>query len=202
MASFSHSVPNRTRQGGSGFTSFFWNQQPIAFCRQLAHTPPTPVGPGPTPIQPLDEPYPIDIITPAAQTVGTLQLELYELYNRKVWDQLSIIAGSIDIVNIMIKVAASATPIQIVKVIQPPTLGGTVGGTGLGKYFDIFHNCVITSVEDGETIEIGTMEITKRIQVMYTHTTRSGYEKYDTTNYALAMRDGRTTTVNNFATPE
>lgn len=199
MASFSHSIPNRTRVGGSGFTSFFWQNQPIAFCRQLAHTPPTPVGPGPTPIQPLDEPYAIDIITPAAQTVGTLQLELYELYNRKVWDHLAIISGAIDIVNIMIKVAASATPIQIVKVIQPPTLGGQVGGTGQGKYFDIFHNCVITAVEDGETIEIGTMEITKRISVMYTHTTRSGYEVQDATNYALALRDGRISEVNNFA---
>jgi hypothetical protein len=200
--SFSHSVPNRVRVGGSGFTSFFWNQQPIAFCRMLAHTPPTPVGPGPTPIQPLDEPYPIDIVTPAAQTVGTLQLELYELYNRKVWDHLSIIAGSVDIVNIFIKVAASATPIQIVKVIQPPTLGGKTGGHSKGgKYFDIFHNCVITSVEDGETIEIGSMEITKRISVMYTHTTRDGYEVYDGKNYALEMRDGRTATVSNYATP-
>lgn len=195
MATFSHSVPNRTRVGGSGFTSFFWNQQPIAFCRQLAHTPPTPVGPGPTPIQPLDEPYPIDIITPAAQTVGTLQLELYELYNRKVWDNLAIISGSIDIVNIFIKVAASANPIQIVKVIQPPTLGGTTAK----PYFDIFHNCVITAVEDGETIEIGTMEITKRISVMYTNTTRSGYEVYDAKNYALDLRDGRLGSVDNFA---
>ncbi len=198
MATFSHQVPNRVRNGGSGFTSFFWQQQPIAFCRQLAHTPPTPVVPGPTPIQPLDEPYPIDIITPAAQTVGTLQLELYELYNRKVWDHLAVIAGSIDIVNIMIKVAAAEKPIQIVKVIQPPTLGGQVGGTGKGKYFDIFHNCVITAVEDGETIEIGTMEITKRISVMYTHTTRSGYEIYDNKNYALDLRDGRTSTVSNY----
>lgn len=193
---FSNTVPNRTRVGGSGITSFFWNQQPIAFCRQLAHSPPTPVGPGPTPIQPLDEPYPIDIITPAAQTVGTLQLELYELYNRKVWDYLAGISGSIDIVNILIKVAAMPAPgLQIVKVIQPPTLGGAAGT----KYFDIFHNCVVTAVEDGETIEIGTMEITKRISVMYTNTTRSGYEVYDAQNYALNMRDGRVTTINNFS---
>src|SRR3954470_13464589 len=112
----------RTRVGGSGFTAFFWHTKPIGFCRQLMHTPPTPVGPGPTPIQPLDEPYPIDIVTPAAQTVGTLQLEMYELYNRKVWDHLAVIAGSVDIVNIFIKVAAEKNPIQIVKVIQPPVL--------------------------------------------------------------------------------
>lgn len=194
MASFSHQVPNRTRVGGSGFTAFFWQQQPIAFCRQLMHTPPTPVGPGPTPIQPLDEPYPIDIVTPAAQTVGTLQLEMYELYNRKVWDHLAVIAGSVDIVNIFIKVAAEKNPIQIVKVIQPPVLSGKTGSS----YFDIFHNCVITNVEDGETIEIGTMEVTKRITVMYTHNTRSGYEVQDTVNHALAMRDGRTKTVASF----
>jgi hypothetical protein len=187
MASYSSALGHRTRVGGSGFTAFFWQHKPIGFCRQIAHTAPTAVGAGPTPIQPLDEPYPIDIVTPAAQTVGTLQLELYELYNMKVWDQLAIIAGSVDIVNVFIKVAASPTPIQVVKVVQPPTLTGSKAPT----YFDIFHNCVITAVEDGETIEIGTMEITKRITVMYTHTTRSGYATQDTRNAALDLRDGR-----------
>lgn len=185
---FSRHLPNRTRVGGSGFTAFFWRSKPIGFCRQLAHTSPTPVGPGPTPIHPLDEPYPVDIVTPAAQNIGTLTMELYELYNMKVWDQLSLIAGSRDLVNIFIAVA-EADPIHIVKAVFPPKLRGTTGK----PYSDHFYNCVITNVEDGETIEVGTMEITKRITVAYTRTQRVGYDKFENTDRdrAVELRNGR-----------
>lgn len=186
---YTRNISNRTRVGGSGFTAFFWRSEPIGFCRQLAHTSPTPVGPGPTPIQPLDEPYPIDIVTPAAQTIGTLTMELYELYNRKIWDQLGEIAGSIDLVNIFIKIAESPSPITLSKVVFPPKLRGQVGK----PYADHFHNCVITNVEDGETIEIGTMELTKRITVAYTHMTRSGsWDNLDTVNKAFQYRNDPT----------
>jgi hypothetical protein len=184
---YSRNLPNRTRVGGSGFTAFFWRSVPIGFCRQLAHVSPTPVGEGPTPIHPLDEPYPIDIVTPAAQNIGTLTMELYELYNRKVWDQLSLITGSIDLVNIFIKIAAEPHPIDLVKVVTPPTLRGKKGRA----YSDRFHQCVITNVEDGETIEVGTMAVTKRISVAYTYMTRDGYDHVDSTNLAYALRDGR-----------
>src|SRR3954466_1303293 len=159
--------PARGRVGGSGFTAFYWDSQPIGFCRELAHTSGTPVGPGPTPLQPLDEPYPIDILTPAAMTIGTLSLELYELYNHKVWDQLRWISGELDLVNVFLAMAEHG-PVQIVKVVRSPVLAGAVRR----EYADIFHGCVITNVEDGERIEIGTMEITKRLTVAYTKTTR------------------------------
>lgn len=185
---YTRNINNRTRVGGSGFTAFFWRSEPIGFCRALAHTAPTPVA-QPMPIQPLDEPYPIDIVTPAAQTVGSLTMELYELYNRKVWDQLSEIAGSIDLVNIFIKIAESPTPITLSKVVFPPKLRGKVGK----PYADHFHNCVITNVEDGETIQIETLDLSKRITVMYTHMTRSGaWDRLDRTNKAFQYRNDPT----------
>lgn len=184
---YSRSLPNRTRVGGSGFTAFFWRAAPIGFCRQLAHVSPTPVGPGPTPIHPLDEPYPIDIITPAAQNIGTLTMELYELYNRKVWDQLSDLTGELDLVNIFIKIASEKNPINLIRVVSPPTIRGQSPKT----YFDVFHKCVITNVEDGETIEIGTMELSKRISVAYTRTTRHGYDDDPQVNRAFDLRDNR-----------
>lgn len=187
----SHSIPNRARVGGSGFTAFFWQSQPIAFARQIAHASAPPVGPGPTPIQPLDEPYPIDIVTPAAQTIGTLTIELYEVYNRKIWDSLAEIAGAVDIVNVFIKVAELAPPgIRVVKVVQPPT---KLRGVTQSPYFDVFHNCVVTNIDDGETIEIGTMEITKRMTIAYTRTTRHDYQIPMDENKAIALRDGRLT---------
>jgi len=188
---YSHTISNaRTRVGGSGFTAFFWRTQPIGFCRQIGHVSPTPVGPGPTPIHPLDEPYPIEVITPAAQNIGTLTLELYELYNHKVWDALSEIAGEIDLVNIFIKIAEIGEDIQVVKLITPPKIRGIPGD----PYAERFHRCVITNVEDGETIEVGTMEITKRITVAYTHMTR---DNANALNRAINLRNNRATTQTN-----
>lgn len=156
------------RVGGSKFTTFTWRQKAIGFCRQVQHTSPAAVGPGPVPIQPLDERHPVEIITPAAVSMGQLTLELYELYGSKVWDQLSLIAGSTDLVDIFLAVANTSEPIQLVKFVNPPA------GSNVKGYHDTFHNCVITNVLDGETIEVGTMEVLKQIQVGYTKVTRSG----------------------------
>jgi hypothetical protein len=155
------------RVGGSGFTVFRWQKQPIAFARQVAHTSPAPVGPGAVPIQPLDEAHPIEIITPAAVGMGQLTLELYELYGGKVWDELSIIAGSNDLQVILRRVADTPDPIDLVKYVNPPL------GSRVSQYFEVYHNAVITNVLDGETIEVGTMEVLKQITVGYTKMTRS-----------------------------
>lgn len=181
---------NRVRVGGSGFTLFTWQSQPIGFARQIAHVSPAPVGPGPTAVHPLDEPYPVQVITPAASGMGTLTLELYELYGGKVWDRLGAtytrqnnvasvgnqtrddfsISGAVDLVDLFIRVASTPGAIQVVKYIRPPQLQGRQ----LPAYTEEYHDCVITNVEDGETIEVGTMEILKRITVAYTHMTRGG----------------------------
>lgn len=172
---------NRARVGGSGFTVFMWEGQPIAFARQIAHVSPTPVGPGPTPIHPMDEPYPVEVITPAASNMGSLTLDLYELYGKKVWERLSGLANTLDLVNIFIAVAERRNPISLVKYIYPPKLGGTV----IPPYTEIYHNCVITNVVDGEAIEVGTMEIRKQIEVAYTYMSRP-----NVTNRAMELRRG------------
>lgn len=155
------------RVGGSGYTAFRWDNKLVAFARQTQHTSPPPVAQA-VPIQPLDERRPLEIITPAAVSMGQLTVEITELYGAKVWDQLAHIAGSNDLVDIFFAVANTPTAINMVKVIRPPERG-----TGVTAYTDIFHNCVITNVLDGETIEVGTMDINKTVQIAYTHTTRS-----------------------------
>jgi hypothetical protein len=161
-------VKDRVRVGGSGFTVFTWQSKLIGFARQVAHTSPAPVGPGPTAIHPLDEPFPVEVITPAAQGMGTLTLELYELYGKQVWEQLSELTGAVDLVDIFIKVAAMRDPISVVKYIKPPTLRGK----RMQPYTEEYHGCVITNVLDGETIEVGTMEILKQMTIAYTYKTR------------------------------
>ncbi len=179
---------NRARVAGSGFTIFTFGGQPIAFAQQISSTSPVPVGPGPVAIHPMDEPYPVQVITPAASGMGSLTLRLYELYNQKVWDRLGasigykggsgspfggvgsnnlqlgkdILSGAVDLVDVFIRVAEHpAGTIDVVKYVRPPLLGGEAGK----PYSEEYHNCVITNIVDGETIEVGTMEVIKEVTV-------------------------------------
>lgn len=195
---------NRVRVGGSGFTIFFFGGQPIAFAQQLAETSPTPVGPGPVAVHPLDEPYPTQVITPAASGMGSLTLNMYELYNQKVWDRLAadvkgsssnpfggqgsndintnngVFDGAVDLVDVFIRQAEFPRALNVVKYIRPPTLGGRAGR----PYSEQYHGCVITNIVDGEQVEVGTMEIIKQITIAYRYKTRNGRR-----SRAFAYRD-------------
>ena len=200
-------IRNRVRVGGSGFTVFTFMGQPLAFCQQVSHTSPQPVGPGPVAIHPMDEPRPVQVITPAAAGMGSLVLNLYEIYGGKVWDRIgaldnaaasnlssdqnnqslgeSILSGAVDIADVFVRVAAiPPAHLSVVKFIRPPKIAGQEGKT----YYDIYHNAVITNITDGETIEVGTMEVLKQITVGYTHTTRHN-DDYKHEDAAGALRN-------------
>lgn len=202
---------NFTRRAGSGFTIFTFAGQPIAFCQQVQHTSPRPVGQGASAIQPMDEPYPVEIITPAAAGMGQIVLNLFELFGTngkasKVWDRLGATLGGsssstnpfgspntsglgntsninaigangpfqglVDIVDIFIQ-QAQLTPqqMQIVQFIRPPAL---VGASTATPYFLQYVGCVITDVQDGEQIDVGTLEVVKQITVAYRYVLRDG----------------------------
>lgn len=166
---------NRARVGGSGFTVFSWQNKPILFARQIAHQSPAPVGPGTVPIHPMDTPYPVELITPQAATMGSISLELYELYGSNVWERLvglgnSTGSGPVDIVGIFKAVADLKSPVRIFKYIRPPS----IRGKRMTPYTEEYHNCVVSQIMDGETIEVGTMEVLKQMVVNYTHLTRGG----------------------------
>jgi hypothetical protein len=196
--------PNRARVGGSGFTIFTFAGQPIGFAQQVAETSPTPVGPGPVAIHPIDEPYPVQVITPAASGMGSLTLNLYELYNEKVWDRLAadvngtntnpyggsnsnnvntgggVFDGAVDLVDVFIRQAEYSGNLNVVKYIRPPVIGGRQGK----PYAEQYHGCVITNIVDGDQIEVGTMEIIKQVTVAYRFKTRNGKR-----SKAFAYRD-------------
>lgn len=127
---------NRVRVGGL-FTIFTFAGQPIAFCQQVAHTSPQPVGAGMSAIQPMDEPYPVEIITPIAAGPGQLVLNLFELFGSgghasKAWDRLGVNLGTVNPVYSSVN-----DPSQIT---QNLTLGSTGPGqfAGLVDIVDIF----------------------------------------------------------------
>jgi hypothetical protein len=89
----------RVRVAGSGFTIFTFAGQPISFCQQVQYTSPQFVGNGVSAIQPMDEPYAVELLTPAAAGPGSLTLNLFELFGSggaasKVWDRLGAPIGS------------------------------------------------------------------------------------------------------------
>lgn len=196
---------NRVRVAGSGFTIFMFGTEPIAFCQAVAETSPAPVGPGPVAVHPLDEPYPVQVITPAASGMGSITLNMYELYNEKVWDRLAaniqnngpqspfggvssneintaggIFDGAVDLVDVFIRQAEYDRPLNVVKYIRPPVIAGRQGK----PYAEQYHGCVITNITDGEQIEVGTMEIIKQITIAYRFKTRNGKR-----SKAFAYRD-------------
>jgi hypothetical protein len=166
---------DRARIAGSGFTVFTWANSPILYARQVSHQSPQPVGPGPVSIHPMDTPYPVEIITPQAASAGTITLDLYELFGSQVWERLAGLGkatgdGPVDIVGIYKAIANTAKPIRVFKYVKPPS----IRGRQMRPYTEEYHNVIVASVEDGETIEVGTMEVLKQVQLQYTHMTRGG----------------------------
>jgi hypothetical protein len=219
---------NFVRRGGSGWTIFTFAGQPISFCQQVAHTSPVPVGQGVSAIQPMDEPYPIELITPAAAGMGQLVLNMFELFgtngnSSKTWDRLGIgnasgaspfgtfsnyqndtsqygnsnldaggsnvsgteyFNGAVDIVDIFIKQATiSPELMSVTQIIRPPA-----NSNGGQKPYSIqYIGCIITNVQDGETIDVGTLEVIKQITIAYRYQLRDGFA-----SQAFAMRDAVT----------
>lgn len=167
---------NRARVAGSAFTVFTWAGNPIAFARQISTVSQAPVGTGTVPIHPLDETYPQELITAMALTMGEITLELYELYGAQVWERLQGLSKApdgnapVDLAGIFMTVANTPSPIMITRIVRPPMIRGKT----MAAYTLEFHNCVVSSIVDGETIEVGSMEVLKQMTVNYTHTTRGG----------------------------
>lgn len=185
------------RNGGSGFTVFQWAGQPIGFAQTINHTSPQPVA-APVAIQPLDQQYPVQIMTPAAIGPGTFQVQLFERYGSKVWDDIMAITdesykavgggkkpgGYTDLSEIFLRLASIGKGVDAYRLIFPPNTGKRADGTQTLTankravdeavvYGDIYKNCVITDVRDDEKISIDTMEVIKVMTIQYTQAIRA-----------------------------
>lgn len=178
-------LPNTFRVGGSGFTAFHWQGHVIGFAQAVGHQSPQPVA-QPVAIQPLDAPRPLQILVPAAIGPGTLQLQMFEMYNSAVWDRIMAIVDNIpangtngipangvynDLVNVFLRMSAIGRGITASKIVYPPN-AGVRGGPKVRHYAEQFHNCTITDIRDDENIQIGTMEVVKSMTIMYTKMSR------------------------------
>ena len=150
----------KTRIGGSGFTTMLYKGSRLAYLQTVVDTPPRGVG-DVTPIQPIDEPVPLEIVIPAAVGAGTLQCTFFELWNEPVWSMLPGLEGTNNLLDVL-KRQMTTGEITMRKIIKSPS------GIMRAK---VYHGVVITDVNEGEQINISTMSLPKTLTMMYTYST-------------------------------
>lgn len=142
---------------GGGYTAFIYNGQPLVYAQIINERGPQPVN-TPTPIQPLDSPYPIEIALPIALQTGMLEITFLEQWNAEVWAQLGgNFATASDLLDVF-KAQLAQGEITCVKVINKPD------GT---QRKIVYQGCVVVSVTIDEQVQIQTMTIPKSITIMY-----------------------------------
>jgi hypothetical protein len=153
---------NQVRVVGSGFTSFSYKNTVLAWLERVDDTGQDP-GTQPEAITPLGQKYPIEIVTPRYLGMGTLTLTVRELWNAPVWWQLAGLEGTNDIISVFERLAEEPSEVTCTMIIQPP---GTT--TYRGK---TYHGCVVTNIDQRESIWIGALSVPRTLTVAYTHTT-------------------------------
>jgi len=158
--------PQSTFRVGGGYTAFKYNGQVLAYCQMIRETAPQPVAQA-TPIQPLNEQYPIEIALPAALQAGTIELTFYEQWITEVWAELALgdttnpFYTASDLLGVY-RAQLSTGPVSCQKVITIP---------GGGQRLINYAGCIVQNVTIDEMIQIGTMTIPKSITLMYTQRT-------------------------------
>jgi len=153
-------MESKTRVGGSGFTTMLYQNRRLAYLQVMQDTPPTPVATAQA-VQPIDEPVPLEIVTAMAVGVGTLRCTFYELWNEPVLSGLPGREGTYNLLDVLRR-QVTLGQITMQKVIKSPS--------GIMRA-RVFHNVVITDIDEGENINIGTMTLPKTLTYQYCYTT-------------------------------
>lgn len=165
-------MPNtKVRVVGSGFTTFRYRGKPIAFCEGVEDSGQRAFSDLGQPYQfihPLGASHPVEIATSRVLQGGTLMLTIRELWNAPVWNQLAGLAKTQNIVDIFRALAQDPHYVTCQTLIKPP---GTTAGQKRWRGKN-YHNCVIVDINDGDTITVGALSVTKGITVAYTHSSR------------------------------
>lgn len=153
-------MESKSRIGGSGFTTMLWQGQRLAYLQVLQDTPPTPVATAQA-VQPIDEPVPMEIVTSMAVGVGTLRVTFYELWNSPAWAALPGLEGTNNLLEVL-KRQINMGNITMQKIVKSPN------GQMRAR---VYHNCVVTDIDEGENVNIGTMTLPKTLTIQYCYST-------------------------------
>jgi len=153
---------------GSGYSTFLYKGLPIMYLEQLEDSGQRAFSDAGAPyqfIQPIGARTPVEIATSRVLQGGTLNLTIRELWNAPVWQQLSGLAGTNNIVDVFDALAADPSYVTCQTTITPPSGAGRPRGK-------VYHNCVVVDISDNDTITVGGLAVTKGLVVAYTHSTK------------------------------
>jgi hypothetical protein len=134
--------------------------QRLAYLQTLQDTPPQPVA-GAQVVQAIDDETPQEIVTSLAVGAGTLRMTFFELWNEPVWSRLPGLEGTNNLLEVL-KRQIQMGEIACRKLIRSPS--GIIRAR-------VYHNCVLTDIDEGEQLNIGTMTLPKTITMQYIKTT-------------------------------
>jgi hypothetical protein len=137
-----------------------WNGTRLAYLQVMQETPPSPVATAQA-IQPIDEPVPLEIVTSMAVGVGTIRCTFYELWNEPVWNALPGLQNTVNLLEVL-KAQVAMGSVTMQKIIKSPT------GIMRSK---VYHNVVITDIDEGENVNIGTMTLPKTLTFQFCYST-------------------------------
>ncbi len=164
-------MPNtKVRVVGSGYSTFQYRGKPIAFLEGVEASGQRAFSDLGQPYQfihPIGARHPVEIATSRVLQGGTLTLTIRELWNEAVWQQLAGLASSYNIVEIFEALARDPQYVTCQQIIKPPGTDNQPQNWR-GKNY---HNCTVVDINDGDTITVGALAVTKGLTVAYTHTT-------------------------------
>lgn len=159
-------MPNpRSRVVGGQYTTFQYKGQTIAFLDAVEDSGQRAFSDLGQPyqfIQPLGEIHPVEIATSRVLQGGTLQVTIRELWSGYVWQQLAGLAGANTIVDIFNFLANDPQSVTCQMIVKPPNGSGPYRGK-------IYQNCTIVDINDGDSVTLGGMTVTKGLTIAYTH---------------------------------
>ena len=156
----------KVRVVGSGFSSFSYRGQPIAFLEGVQDSGQrafSDAGQSYQFIHPLGHRHPTEIATSRVLAGGTLNLTIRELWNGYIWTQLAGLAGANNIVDIYELLARDPSYVTCQTIITPP---GSQRPRG-----KVYHQCTVVDIDDSDTITVGALAVAKTMVVAYTHST-------------------------------
>jgi hypothetical protein len=153
-------MESKVRIGGSGFTTMLFQNQRLAYLQNMQDTPPTPVAQAQA-VQPIDESVPLEIVTAMAVGVGTIRCQFYELWSMPVWSALPGLEGTANLLEVLKRQVTMGT-VTMQKVIKSPS--------GIMRA-RVYHNVVIVDIDEGESVNIGSMTLPKTLTFQYCYST-------------------------------
>src|ERR1017187_9134333 len=127
-------MATKTRVVGSGFTTFTFNGQAIAYLTAVTDSGQTPVGgnsgPGYDVVLSLGDHYPSEVATSRVLGIGTLVATVTELWNAPAWQQLNGLVGTNNTIDVFEAVSNNfpgTLGLQAVMVIKPQGSGSYRG---------------------------------------------------------------------------